>query len=197
MSIVGGLDIHRKQLTFDYLDTVSGQVSARAGRARGPGAPARLAGPVRRVRRRCRVRDRGLHRVAVRRRGGWPRPGSDVHLADPADTAFARGRKRHAKTDKTDSPAPAAAAGRGPAARVLDPARAGPGSAGRCWRPTTTCAASTPPGCSGSTRCSSTRAPRPSARAPCAAPTGWPRRGRPPPRTCRRPGSGRSPPPWP
>jgi hypothetical protein len=26
MPIVGGLDIHRKQITFDYLDTVSGQV---------------------------------------------------------------------------------------------------------------------------------------------------------------------------
>jgi ribosomal protein L13E len=25
-SIVGGLDIHRKQLTFDYLDTVTGEV---------------------------------------------------------------------------------------------------------------------------------------------------------------------------
>ena len=30
-SIVGGLDIHRKQLTFDYLDTVTGEV--RAGRS--------------------------------------------------------------------------------------------------------------------------------------------------------------------
>ena len=27
-SIVGGLDIHRKQLTFDYLDMVTGEVSA-------------------------------------------------------------------------------------------------------------------------------------------------------------------------
>jgi hypothetical protein len=27
MPIVGGLDIHRKQLTFDYLDTVTGEVS--------------------------------------------------------------------------------------------------------------------------------------------------------------------------
>src|SRR6201987_3000867 len=27
MSIVGGLDIHRKQLPFDYLDTASGQVT--------------------------------------------------------------------------------------------------------------------------------------------------------------------------
>jgi hypothetical protein len=26
MSIVGGLDIHRRQLTFDYLDTETGQV---------------------------------------------------------------------------------------------------------------------------------------------------------------------------
>jgi hypothetical protein len=26
MAIVGGLDVHRRQITFDYLDTVSGQV---------------------------------------------------------------------------------------------------------------------------------------------------------------------------
>ena len=26
MPIVGGLDIHRKQITFDYLDTMTGQV---------------------------------------------------------------------------------------------------------------------------------------------------------------------------
>jgi hypothetical protein len=41
-----------------------------------------------------------------------------------------------------------------------DPARRRSWSTGRCWRPTTTCAARIPPGCSGSTRCSSTRAPR-------------------------------------
>jgi transposase len=34
MSIVGGLDIHRKQITFDYLDTISGEVK------RGQIAPA-------------------------------------------------------------------------------------------------------------------------------------------------------------
>ena len=28
MPIVGGLDIHRKQITFDYLDTETGEVSA-------------------------------------------------------------------------------------------------------------------------------------------------------------------------
>ena len=48
MPIVGGLDIHRKQLTFDYLDTVTGEVK------RGQIAPADrahlrcLAGAVRR-----------------------------------------------------------------------------------------------------------------------------------------------------
>jgi transposase len=26
MSIVGGFDVHRKQITFDYLDTVTGEV---------------------------------------------------------------------------------------------------------------------------------------------------------------------------
>ena len=33
-SIIGGLDVHRKQITFDYLDTVTGEVS------RGRVAPA-------------------------------------------------------------------------------------------------------------------------------------------------------------
>ena len=36
MPIVGGLDIHRKQITFDYLDTVTGQVQ------RGQVSPADL-----------------------------------------------------------------------------------------------------------------------------------------------------------
>jgi transposase len=101
MSIVGGLDIHRKQLTFDYLDTVSGQVT------RGQVAPAdrehlrawlaRFAG---------RDDDAAF---AIEGCTGWryvaaelAAAGIGVHLAEPADTAFARGRKRHAKTDKTD-----------------------------------------------------------------------------------------------
>jgi transposase len=31
MPIVGGLDIHRKQITFDYLDTETGQVQRGSG----------------------------------------------------------------------------------------------------------------------------------------------------------------------
>jgi transposase len=83
MPIVGGLDIHRKQLTFDYLITETGEVK------RGQIAPA----------------DRAHLRAWLARFAG--RDGVAFALegctAEPADTAFARGRKRHAKTDKTDS----------------------------------------------------------------------------------------------
>ena len=48
MPTVGGLDIHRKQITFDYLDTVTGAGAARPDRPGRPGAPACLAGAVRR-----------------------------------------------------------------------------------------------------------------------------------------------------
>jgi transposase len=101
MSIVGGLDIHRKQLTFDYLDTVTGQVT------RGQVSPAD-----REHLRAWLARFAGRDDVAFAFEGctGWryvaeeaAAAGTGVHLAEPADTAFARGRKRHAKTDKTDS----------------------------------------------------------------------------------------------
>ena len=101
MTIVGGLDIHRKQLTFDYLDTVTGQV------ARGQITPAD-----REHLRAWLARFAGRAGVAFALEGctGWRYVGEElaaagigVHLAEPADTAFARGRKRHAKTDKTDA----------------------------------------------------------------------------------------------
>jgi len=101
MSIVGGLDIHRKQLTFDYLDTVTGEVK------RGQIAPAD------RVHLRAWLaRFAGRDDVAFAVEGctGWryvaeelAAAGIAAHMGEPADTAAARGRKRHAKTDKTDS----------------------------------------------------------------------------------------------
>ena len=101
MPVVGGLDIHRRQLTFIYLDTVTGQVR------RGQVAACdweHLRGWLSRFA--CcddvAFAVEADHRVAVRRRGTGP-AGAAVHLAEPADTAFARGRKRHAKTDKTDA----------------------------------------------------------------------------------------------
>ena len=56
--------------------------------------------------------------------------GVAAHVAEPADTAFARGRKRHAKTDKTDSRHLGGLLAEGQAARVLDPAVAHPGMPG-------------------------------------------------------------------
>src|SRR3989440_2831618 len=101
MPIVGGLDIHRKQITFDYLDTVTGQVRrgqiAPADRQHLRAWLARFAG-------------HGDAAFAVEGCTGWryvaeelAAAGVAAHLAEPADTAFARGRKRHAKTGKTDS----------------------------------------------------------------------------------------------
>ena len=101
MSIVGGLDIHRKQLTFDYLDTASGEVrrgqicpADRAhlaawleGRFTGETADFAMEG--------CT----GWRYVA----GELAAAGITPHVGEPADTAALRGRKRHAKTDKTDS----------------------------------------------------------------------------------------------
>ena len=100
MPIVGGLDIHRKQITFGYLDTVTGQV------CRGQISPAD-----REHLRAWLARFNGCEDVAFAVEGctGWryvaeelAAAGVTAHLAEPADTAFARGRKRHAKTDKTD-----------------------------------------------------------------------------------------------
>ena len=101
MPIVGGLDIHRKQLTFDYLDTVTGEVK------RGQIAPADRGHL-----RAWLVRFAGRDDVAFAMEGctGWryvaeelAAAGIAAHVGEPADTAAARGRKRHAKTDKTDS----------------------------------------------------------------------------------------------
>jgi transposase len=101
MPVVGGLGIHRRQVTFGYLDTVTGQV------CRGQIAPA--------DRERLRVwlaRFAGRDDVAFAVEGcaGWryvaeelAAAGITAHLAEPADTAARRGRKRHAKTDKTDA----------------------------------------------------------------------------------------------
>ena len=101
MPIVGGLDIHRKQLTFDYLDTVTGEVRrgqiAPAGRAHLRGWLARFAG-------------RDDVAFAVEGCTGWryvaeelAAAGIAAYVGESADTATARGRKRHAETDKTDS----------------------------------------------------------------------------------------------
>jgi len=101
MGIVGAFDVHRRQLTFDYLDTVTGEVK------RGRILPAD-----REHLRQWLARFAGQDYVHFGLEGctGWryvaeelAAAGITAHLAEPADTAALRGKKRHAKTDKTDS----------------------------------------------------------------------------------------------
>jgi transposase len=101
MPIVGGMDIHRKQVTFDYLDTATGEVMC------GQISPAD-----RQHLRAWLERFEGIDDVAFAFEActGWryvagelARAGIAAHLAEPADTAAARGRKKRAKTDKADS----------------------------------------------------------------------------------------------
>ena len=101
MTIVGGLDIHRQQITFDYVDTITGEV--KRGQI-GNADRHRFATWLRRFDGREDVE------FAVEGCTGWRyvveelvRAGITPHLAEPADTSAARGRKRHAKTDRTDS----------------------------------------------------------------------------------------------
>lgn len=102
MTIVGGFDVHRAQITFDYLDTETGEVST------GQIRPA-----TREVLRSWlgeRFGDRADVALAVEGCTGWRfvveeliAAGVDAHLAEPADTATQRGRKKRAKTDRADA----------------------------------------------------------------------------------------------
>ena len=105
MSIVCGLDLHRAQITFDVVVCEPGE------HWRG-----RISSPDRvRFRRWLRQElgsraDGGSVELAVEGCTGWRyvveeigAAGYVAHLAEPADTQAARGRKRHAKTDRSDS----------------------------------------------------------------------------------------------
>jgi transposase len=102
MPIVGGLDIHRKQITFDCLDTDTGELQR--GRI-APADRAQLADWLAR-----HMAGRAEVHLAFEGCTGWRYVAEELahagvcgHLAEPADTAALRGRKRHAKTDRADS----------------------------------------------------------------------------------------------
>ncbi len=100
MSIVGGLDIHRKQITFDYVDTETGEVR------RGQICPADREHLAKWL---ARFAGQDAH-FALEGCTGWryvageiAAAGLTAHLADPAEAAHLRGPKRRAKTDRADA----------------------------------------------------------------------------------------------
>jgi transposase len=104
VDIVGGFDVHRKQITFDYIEMESGEVH------RGKIQPADrenlrswLEGFTERF---CGKQAA----IAVEATTGWRyvveelrRVGVEPHLAEPAETKSLQGRKKRAKTDRLDA----------------------------------------------------------------------------------------------
>jgi transposase len=100
VTIVMGLDQHRAQITAEWIDTSTGEISR-----------ARVAPADRDRVRRFAERFRGQQlEVALEATTGWrfvveelQAIGADVHLAEPAETAARRGTKKRAKSDRADA----------------------------------------------------------------------------------------------
>ena len=100
MTIVMGLDQHRAQVTAEWIDTETGELS------RSRVAPAHREGV-----RRFLSRFSGQElEVALEATTGWRfvveelrAVGARVHLAEPTETAARRGRKKRPKSDRADA----------------------------------------------------------------------------------------------
>src|ERR1700736_4030144 len=100
MTMVGGFDVHRKQITFDYVD---GDGLVRFGEI-GPATRTTLR---RWLGEHC---PEGDAEFALEGCTGWryvveelAAAGVVAHLGDPAEIAVARGPKKRAKTDRADA----------------------------------------------------------------------------------------------
>ena len=100
MAIVGGFDVHRKQITFDYVDN-DGLVQW------GQIRPATRKTLRSWLAKHC---PEGAGEFALEGCTGWryvseelTAAGVGVHLGDPAEIAALRGRKKRAKTDRADA----------------------------------------------------------------------------------------------
>lgn len=105
MSMVCGLDLHRGQITFDALIPETGEVWR--GRISSPDRARFRRWLDQEVSRRA---GRGQVDISVEGCTGWryvveevTAAGFVAHLAEPADTQAARGPKKRAKTDRSDS----------------------------------------------------------------------------------------------
>lgn len=104
MDIVGGFDVHRKQITFDYVEMETGE--SHRGEIR-PADREHLREWLDEFTERFRDREAAF---AVEATTGWRyvveelgRAGCDAHLAEPADTRALQGRKKRANTDRIDA----------------------------------------------------------------------------------------------
>jgi transposase len=98
-AIIAGFDVHLRQITFDRLDSQTGEVT----RGRIASAPAAVEDWV------GQFPGREVH-VAMEACTGWlfvaravERSGGVPHLAETVETRALRGRKRRAKTDRQDA----------------------------------------------------------------------------------------------
>jgi hypothetical protein len=104
MDIVGGFDVHRKQITFDYVEIETGE--SRRGEIR-PADREHLRSWLEQFAQRLCGREAAF---ALEATTGWRyvveelgRVGVEAHLAEPADTKALQGRKKRAKTDRIDA----------------------------------------------------------------------------------------------
>jgi transposase len=100
VTIVMGLDQHRAQITAEWIDTYTGELSRRRVAPADRDGVRRFAG---------RFRGQELE-VALEATTGWrfvveelAAVGARVHLAEPAETAARRGTKKRAKSDRADA----------------------------------------------------------------------------------------------
>jgi transposase len=100
VTIVMGLDQHRAQITAEWLDTATGQLTRKRIAPADRAAVRRFAAD---------FRGRDLE-VALEATTGWrfvaeefQAIGARVHLAEPAETAARRGTKKRAKSDRADA----------------------------------------------------------------------------------------------
>ncbi|MCA1679081.1 MAG: hypothetical protein LC777_09135, partial [Actinobacteria bacterium] len=98
MAIFVGLDVHRAQITYDMLDSDSGEVKTGRIRPAHRGTVRAFLAPL----------SSKPTTVAVEAMTGWrfiaeecARVGVDVRLAEPAETRLRQDRKRRAKTDSS------------------------------------------------------------------------------------------------
>lgn len=98
-AVVAGFDVHLRQITFDAVDSLTGEVT----RGRLASTPAAVLEWV------AGFPGREVH-VAIEACSGWlfvaralERAGAVAHLAETVETRALRGRKRRAKTDRQDA----------------------------------------------------------------------------------------------